>query len=529
MHVGDKSQTTATVGNVKLQTAGIEQMMRPRSVAIIGMSSKPGTPSHTVLKNLLNSGFKTDIHLVGRSGGEIEGIPCLTSVDQLPEGVDLAILITPAETVRETVEACIARGVKSAVCFSSGFAETGEQGRNEQEEIGRIAREGGLALVGPNCVGYFNYVDAFSVMLVPTELRLSEDSSRPGVAIVCQSGGIGHHIAYSLQQRGVNVSYMVTTGNEAHLGIADLLSFFLADESTATVVCYAEQIRRPADMLAVAKLARDHGKKILLLHPGKSAKAQAATASHTGALTGDYMVMRTLLEDAGIVMVDALEELIDVSQILTRYPNHNGEGLGILTMSGALCGIALDYGAEIGIDIPAMSQVTIDRLDGTLPAFTQSCNPYDMGTLPAWQPDLMRVGAEAMLDDPAFGSLMISNPSVGLPISSTFATIASALPADKPLIYVIHSEDCPIPQETKDILDKNQMVVMRSPERATARAFGAYQPRTATARLERAGHAAALRRSARARQRHPARVAGQRGPRQDRHRGTRRRACQVGR
>ncbi|RJG52212.1 CoA-binding protein [Sphingobium terrigena] len=464
--VGEKNKATATVGQVKLHTTGIEQMMRPRSVAIIGMSSKPGTPSHTVLKNLLNSEFKTNIHLVGRSGGEVEGIPCLTSINQLPEGVDLAILITPAETVRETVEACIARNVKSAVCFSSGFAETGEQGRKEQEEIGRIAREGGLALVGPNCVGYFNYVDAFSVMLVPTELQRSEDSSRPGVAIVCQSGGIGHHIAYTLQQRGVNVSYMVTTGNEAHLGIADLVGFFLADESTAAVVCYAEQIRRPEDMLAVAKLARDHGKKILLLHPGKSAKAQAATASHTGALTGDYKVMRTLLEDAGIVMADALEELIDVSQILTRYPQHNGEGLGIVTMSGALCGIALDYAAEIGIDIPPMSKETVDSLKGKLPDFTPPRNPFDMGTLPAWQPDLLRVGAEAVLADPAVGSVMISNPSVGLPISSTFAAIASTLPADKPLIYVIHSEDCPIPQETRDILKQNQMVLMRSPERA---------------------------------------------------------------
>jgi len=464
--VGEKSQGAGTPGQAQLQTAGIEQMMRPRSVAIIGMSSKPGTPSHTVLRNLQTSEFKTKIHLVGRSGGEIEGIPCLTSIDQLPEGVDLAILIVPAEAVRETVEACIARGVKSAVCFSSGFAETGEQGRREQEEIGRIAREGGLPLVGPNCVGYFNYVDAFSVMLVPTPLQRPEDDGRPGVAIVCQSGGIGHHLAYTLQQRGVNVSYMVTTGNEAHLGIADLVGFFLADDKTGAVVCYAEQIRRPADMLAVAKLARDHGKKILLLHPGKSAKAQAATASHTGALTGDYKVMRTLLEDAGIVMVDALEELIDVSQIVLRYPHHDGEGLGIVTTSGALCGISEDYAAELGLDIPPMSKATADSLKGKLPDYTPPRNPFDMGTLPAWQPDLLRVGAEAVLADPAIGSVMISNPSVGPPISTAFASIAAALPADKPMVYVIHNEDCPIPQEAAKILTDNKMVVMRSPERA---------------------------------------------------------------
>ncbi|MDB5698704.1 MAG: acyl-CoA synthetase protein, partial [Alphaproteobacteria bacterium] len=225
-------------------------------------------------------------------------------------------------------------------------------------------------------------------------------------------------------------------------------------------------IRRPADMLAVAKLARDHGKKILLLHPGKSAKAQAATASHTGALTGDYKVMRTLLEDAGIVMVDALEELIDVSQIVLRYPQHDGEGLGIVTTSGALCGISEDYAAELGLDIPPMSKETADSLKGKLPDFTPPRNPFDMGTLPAWQPDLLRVGAEAVLADPAIGSVMISNPSVGPPISTAFATIAANLPADKPIVYVIHNEDCPIPQEAAKILADNKMVVMRSPERA---------------------------------------------------------------
>jgi acyl-CoA synthetase (NDP forming) len=176
--------------------------------------------------------------------------------------------------------------------------------------------------------------------------------------------------------------------------------------------------------------------------------------------------MRTLLEDAGIIMVDALEELIDVSQIVLRYPNHDGEGLGIVTTSGALCGISEDYAAELGLDIPAMSKETAESLKGKLPDYTPPRNPFDMGTLPAWQPDLLRVGAEAVLADPAIGSVMISNPSVGPPISTAFASIAAALPADKPMVYVIHNEDCPIPQEAAKILADNKLVVMRSPERA---------------------------------------------------------------
>jgi acyl-CoA synthetase (NDP forming) len=462
----DQSESSSAGVRRLSRIAGIEQMIRPRSVAIIGMSSKPGTPSHTVLHNLLNSEYKTEIHLVGRGGGEIEGIRCVTSVDQLPEGIDLALMIMPAEAVRETVEQCIARKVKSAVCFSAGFAETGSEGRAQQEELGRIAREAGFPFLGPNCVGYFNYVDAFSAMLVPTPLEPSEDPTQPGVAIVCQSGGIAHHLTYTLQHRGVNVSYMVTTGNEAHLGLADLLAFFLDDEKTGAVICYAEQIRRPADMLEVARHARQTGKKILMLHPGKTAKAQAATSSHTGALTGDYQVMRTLLEDAGVLMVDTLEELIDLSQIVLRYPHHNGNGLGIVTTSGALCGLAEDYTATLGLDIPPMSPEIAERLKGVLPPFTPVRNPFDMGTLPAWQPDLLRVGAEAVLSDPAVGSLMISNASVGPPISTVWAQAAAGLSGDKPVIYLIHNEDCPIPEEAQRILRENRVVLMRSPERA---------------------------------------------------------------
>lgn len=466
-----------------LNAAGIEHLMRPRAIAIIGMSSKPGTPSHTVLRNMLANDFDGDVHLVGRSGGTIEGLPCLTSVDQLPMGVDLAIMIVPADSVRETIEACIARGVKSAVCFSSGFAETGSEGRREQEEIGRIAREGGLALIGPNCVGYYNYRDAFSVMLVPTGKlpKLSEDAGQ-AMAIVAQSGGIGHHLAHSLEHRGVPVSYMITTGNEAHLGISDIIAFLLDDETTGGIICYAEQIRRPADMLAAAAIARKRGKSILLLHPGKSDKARAATASHTGALTGDHAVMRTVIEDSGIMVIDTLEELVDVAQIVTRYPDHSGEGLGIVTTSGALCGISEDYCAELGLDIPPMSPSQVEVLKPQIPDYTPPRNPLDLGTLPAWQPDLLRKGASAMLDDPAIGSLMLSNPYVGPPISTEWAKAASGFSTAKPIVYVVHDEDVPLPEEASAILAENKMVVLRSPERAM-RALAAL---TAHARRRRA-------------------------------------------
>lgn len=462
--MGDRTEPEA---QARTNATGIGHMMRPRSVAIIGMSSKAGTPSANVLTNLLVNGYDGEVFLVGRSGGTIQGRPCLTSVDQLPTGVDLAIMLVPGDAVRETVEACVARGVKSAVCFSSGFAETGQDGRREQDRIGRIAREGGLALLGPNCVGFFNYVDAFAAMLMGgAKLEKLSADGRPALAILAQSGGIGHHLTHTLEQRGVLVSYMITTGNEADLGLPDIIAFLLEEKTTSGIVCYAEQIRRPADMLAVATLARERRKPILLLHPGRTAKARAATASHTGAMTGDHAVMRTVIQDSGIIVVDTLELLLDLAQIVVRYPDHSGDGLGIVTASGALCGISEDYCAGLGLELPPMSPAQVDLLRPHLPDFTPPRNPLDLGTLPAWQPEVLRLATSAMLDDPAIGSVMVSNPYVGPPISTEWAKAAIGFSAAKPMIYVVHNEDMPLPGEARAILSENRIVVMRSPERA---------------------------------------------------------------
>jgi acyl-CoA synthetase (NDP forming) len=208
----------------------LDPIFRPRSVAIIGMSAKPGSAGQVVLGNMLQGGFTGSVHLVGRSGGEIMGRPVLTDVAQLPEGVDLAILMLPSEAVLANIEACVARGVRGAVCFASGFAEMGDAGREQQRRIAEVARAGGLALLGPNTVGYFNYVDAFTVFMVEQNIPppLDRDAGK-AVAVVAQSGGIGAHLAASLRMRGVPLSYMMTTGNEAQQGLAEMIDFFADD------------------------------------------------------------------------------------------------------------------------------------------------------------------------------------------------------------------------------------------------------------------------------------------------------------
>lgn len=446
---------------------GIAKLMRPSSVVIIGMSSKPGSPSATVLENLLGDGYAGKVHLVGRVGGVIGGLPCATSMDDVPYGIDLAIMVVAASAVRETLEACIARGIRSAVCFASGFAEAGEEGRREQEEIGRIARENGLPLLGPNCVGYYNYVDGFQAMLAPSSkiAKVGTDVGRT-LVVVSQSGGAAHHVTQTLTGRGVPVSYMVTTGNEADLGIADFISYLLDQPTTGAVVCYVEQIRCPTEMLAVTERARQRGIPILMLHPGKSDRAREVSASHSGALVGDYAAMRTIVEASGVLMIDTLEELIDAAEILLRFPEPSGSGVGIVTASGAIAVITADYCETIGLEVPPISPSRAAQVRPYLPDYLKVRNPLDLGANVAWQPDGMRVATDVMLKEPAIGGVLISNPYVGGLIGQAWAQGATSHDGGKPIIYVVHDEDVPLPPEVSAILANSDLLVKRSPERA---------------------------------------------------------------
>ena len=452
----------------------LEHILRPRAVVILGMSSNPVSPSRAVLKNLVVNGFSGRIYLVGRTAGMIDGYECITSVKQLPRDLDLAIITLGANALRDAITDCVAHGIKSAVCFASGFAEMGAAGRREQLEIGRIAREGALALLGPNCVGYFNYVDSFVAMLVELDpIKPLPAGSGPAVAVIAQSGGIGAHIAASLVGHDVPVSYMVTTGNEADIGLADFVEYLAADAHTAVVLMYAEQIKNPAELIRAVRSVRSRGKHVVMLHPGKSHKAQAAAASHTGALAGDHALMRTVAQGAGICVVDTLEELIDSGQLLLRFPKLTVGGLGVITSSGALCAIAEDYCEELGIEIPPLSAQQAEALRPHLPEFTPPRNPLDLGTLIAWQPDLVRRAMAALGADPAIGSVLLALPYAEPKMAAAWAEGLRAATADTtvPFIYVIHNEGIPIPDEAAGIAKDSNMVVMRSSERAM-RALG---------------------------------------------------------
>jgi len=455
----DASRNTAT------GKAAVELLMRPRSVAVIGVSSKPRSAGRTVLQNLLLNKFDGDIHLVGRSGGEIDGLPVLSSIDDLPEGIDLAIFALPAAGVIEALEGCARRGVRAATIFSSGFAEVGA--RDEQDELARIAREGGIAILGPNCLGYTNFVDGFAVTFsVAREVsRLDPARPDPAIALVSQSGGLMAFARASLEAANLPPSFLASTGNEAGVGLADFIEFFADEPTTGVISLYLEEVRDPQAFLAAARYARSKGKPVVMIHPGRSSEAKAAVQSHTGALAGDYDTMRVHLARAGVALVDTLEQWVDVTELLARYPEAPVKGPGIVTFSGGFVAIVHDYCADIGLDLPPLSPEIQTRIAEQLPDFMHPSNPLDLGTEVLWKPELTGIGTRGLLDDPEIGSvcICIANAPPGAQRSFGFHFIEALKEHRKPAIFSLPNSE--LAPEFEAALKENRIVFSRSAER----------------------------------------------------------------
>jgi acyl-CoA synthetase (NDP forming) len=454
-------------GGTRDQALG--RLLQPAAVAIVGMSAKPNTAGHLVLRNLRMNEFAGDIHLIGRSGGEVDGLSIRTDMADLPEGVDVAVLTVPAAAVGEALAACAARKIGSAVVFASGFAEVGDAARQEQDRLGQLARDSGMVVIGPNCIGYTNYRAGFTVGFVSVNAvqRIAADTT-DAVAIIAQSGGLGNHLRLGLTSRGIAVSYNISTGNEMDLGLGDFVRRMLNDAATRVIMIYAEHIRQPEAFLAAANQARAVGKAVVLMHPGRGARAKEAAKSHTGALAGDYAVMRVMAERAGVVMVDTLDELLDTAEILAGYPRISTGGLGVLTFSGAFCGIAHDFCDDLGLAIPPLSAETEARLKPEFPAFLPPKNPLDLGTEAVWRPELVGIGLSTLLAEPAIGGVVISIPIVSPKLAQIFLenVIAACGDLHKPVVFSILGDGTPLQPEFTAVARENKIVLSRSADRA---------------------------------------------------------------
>jgi acyl-CoA synthetase (NDP forming) len=451
---------------VTAEPASVARLLTPRSVAVVGASPEPGTLGNAVLANLRRFGFAGALHLVSRSHREIDGFPCLGRIDDLPEGVDVVVLLIPAVATPDAVAACARRKVSAAVVFASGFGEAGAEGKEMQHRLAETARAGGLALLGPNCLGVVNYAAGipltFEVLAEPPKL------AGPGIGVIAQSGAMAGTIRYALTGKGLPVSHVVSTGNEADLGAEDFLAHLVEDPSTGTITLFLEQIRRPRLFLRLVARARERGKPVILLHPGRSARAREAAQSHTGALAGNYEVMRTWLEREAVAVVDTLDELFDVSALLHRYKCPPPRGAAVLTNSGAFRGLTLDFAEEFDLPLAEIAETTKRDLAAVLPPLAVPDNPLDVTTGGMTNPDLFGGASKALLADPAVGSLIVSviggGPRQQLDKARSLIPVLQG--SAKPVALVYMGDESPLDPECAAFIRQSGVPFLRSPDRA---------------------------------------------------------------
>jgi acyl-CoA synthetase (NDP forming) len=438
----------------------VVKFLRPRSVAIVGISSRAGSAGQNILQSLKLNKFQGDIHLVGRSEEPIDGRPVLKSPEELPEGVDLAVFTLPAAGVRDAIAACVKRKVGSAMVFAAGFAEVGEQ--EMQDDIAKTARDGGLAIVGPNCLGVTNNVDGIMLhMLFAREALRFGAGSKPGLAIVGQSGGMLGHFQRAADGRGTPMSYIISTGNEIGLESTDFIEFLADDPATSVLVVYTEQVRRPREFLDAIRRCRAAGKPVVLMFPGRSVKSKQAAQSHTGALVGDYATMRTLVEDAGAIVATTMDEMMDLAEILVCYPKPPVKGPGILTASGAFVGLSNDMAEELGFEFPAVEPATLKIFEDTLPPYGNYGNPLDATA--GFTPTSLPAVVKALIDDPNIGMLFISFPiNTGLVVQNFNKGMEGS---DKPKVMVALGDSWPLAPDVMEAVKQSPAVFGRSSDR----------------------------------------------------------------
>lgn len=451
-----------------LGARAIERLLKPASVAVVGASPTLGALGNSVIANLDRFGFKGDIHLINPRRDSIGARPCLKSVGELPEGVDAAVLAIPRAAVLATLRQLAARKVGAAIIFSAGFAEGGADGMAEQQEIARIAADSGMVIEGPNCLGLVNYVDGVALTFVETPaIALGK---RAGIGIVSQSGAMAAVVGVTLSSRNLGISYSVSTGNEAASGVEDYVEYLLLDANTAVIGMIVEQFRQPRRFLALAQRARAAGKAIVLLHPGRSSAARESAATHTGAMAGDYAVMRTLVERQGVLLADELEEFADVLELASRCKTLPAGGTAILTESGAFKALTLDVCEQIGLKLPPLDNDNAPLLRAALPEFVPVSNPTDLTAQALVDPDLYRRALDALLRDERFGSIVLGIIQTDVKTSSIkFPPIIAAvkdLKPGKPVIFAGLDEGAEVPAEYIEQLRALNVPYFPSPNRA---------------------------------------------------------------
>ncbi|MBD0021611.1 hypothetical protein GII33_03090 [Gordonia pseudamarae] len=417
--------------------------LAPASIAIVGASTNERTISGIPLRMLGMHGYTGEIYPIHPSAESVGGCRAYRSLADVPTTPDLALIAVRAELVPQAIRDCGARGIPAAYILSSGFSEgADEQGARVASELDDAIADSGVRVCGPNAEGIFNIVDRVAIGFSPTMMPgigYRGDLRKGNVAVVSHSGGFGFGIFNQGLARGIDFSYIVSTGNEIDVSMLDYVDYLIDDADTQVIVLFIEGLTDAPRLVDLALRAGEAGKTIVAAKMGRSAEGQLATVSHTGHLAGPIHLYRALFGAAGIVEVSDIDELLDVTAALSAWPRAvAGRSVGIVTVSGGAGAWVTDVLREYDIEVPELSGETQGRLRELLPYYAGVRNPVDV-TGGAGGLDVQAKVAHILAESPdvdaivVIGSLLLEDRAVAT--ARTFGEVARA--TGKPVL--VHS------------------------------------------------------------------------------------------
>ena len=387
----------------------IHRILHPQSVAVIGASEDSGKFGGRVLEYLLKFGYPGTIVPVNARAKTVRGLPAVPSIKAAAQPVDVAIMAVPAALVQEAVRECAESGVAACVLITAQFAEMGEEGARRQAEIVRVARERGMRLIGPNCLGYVN---THARTAMTSTLSLSEIERLPagGIGLVSQSGALMGSLLAVGEEIGAGYSACVSVGNQCDLELADFVEYLADDPQTRTICLYVEGLVSPGRFLAAADRARANGKPVFMAKAGRTESGARAVKSHTASLAGSHAVLAAVCEAHGIVLMDDAFDMLAVAECIDRLGRIEADGIAVFSGSGGGGALLVDGLSDHGLRLAELSPATRDRLAAYLPE-THRHLPADLGA--------MRQAIGGAEYEPAMAGLLgavMADPDVGAAI-----------------------------------------------------------------------------------------------------------------
>jgi len=435
-----------------------------QTIAVVGATERVGAIGRLPIEYLTKFGFEGFIAPVNPKGGTILGLPAFQSMAEIPQHIELALIMVPASSVREAVKDCAAAGVDVAIVMSSGFGEVDPDGQIAQQELVDIARADGMRLVGPNCIGSVG--GAHRVMATFSPVFSSESTPLPAgnVALVSQSGALGFGALSLGLERGVPIGIAITTGNEADVTAVEVAAQLAQDPEVDAVVMYVESLGNMDQLIEVAG-----SKPIAIVKAGRSVAGAAAAASHTGALASPDKVVSAVLTQNGIARANNIDELLDIAALFASEKKILGPAVGIVTTSGGSGILAVDALESEGLSLAELSAETVTALEKIVPSYGNATNPVDVTAAVMAESGLFERCVNRLSTDPSVNAIVAC---FAVLVGKDVDRIAQALGAVRENtglpVVAVRTGAAALAPEGAQVLKEAGIPVYPTPERAVA-------------------------------------------------------------